>query len=190
MRFYTVDTMAQESDDYCFVDDPPRGTLAIDYKMSRGEEMADDFPEDARLDMSEEDPGLQLCSLIGNTRCYLITNAALKAVIEGLMQAPTEYLPISIYNHKGRVASDSYFIINPLGVRDCLDLGASVITWVGEEVATVDEFVLDAKKVEIGPHLFRVAEDPTVYVVSETVAEAMKAVDTTNLVLTELKVAP
>jgi hypothetical protein len=40
-----------------------------------------------------------------------------------------EYLPVQILNHKKKLASKDYFILNPLSVVDCVDIEASEVEW-------------------------------------------------------------
>jgi hypothetical protein len=69
---------------------------------------------------------------------------------------------------------------------------ASKITWskkIPDEIIEIDEHVLDRKKVQNAPQLFRIARDPMVYVVGVELVREFKAMKLTNIFLTELEVS-
>jgi len=73
---------------------------------------------------------------------------------------------------------------------DCLDLEKSQIDRCTDgSVFNIDVIVLDKQKLAHPPDLFRIREDPTVYVISERLADAFAEKGFTNIVLTELEVA-
>jgi hypothetical protein len=121
----------------------------------------------------------------------LIVHREVKDVIAEVNEGPTEYLPLRIYNHKKRLASDEYFIVNPLGAQDCLDLSASKIEYMGKKIVAVKSIVLDRKKLEKAPDLFRVREDTTVYVASQRLLKRIMMGErtTTNITADVLPVA-
>ena len=71
---------------------------------------------------------------------------------------------MSIFNHKKRLASADYVIINPLGVVDCLDLEKCVIERDDGEVVEVEEITLSRRKIDAKKAIFRPREDPNVYI--------------------------
>ncbi len=94
-----------------------------------------------------------------------------------------EILPITLRDPRRRVLFNDYFIINPVGVVDCLDLEASEIEWDEDEpgeVVHLETPVLSAKKLTVARSIFRLEEDPAVYVISSLLAEPLRG-KTTNL---------
>lgn len=189
MRFFSLDLIPSEDPSICFLDSVPEETRAFRYKMAQGYEVGAAWPSDARVYMSEEYPGFKLASFIGNTQSQLILSAPVKAVIEQFGVPKVEYLPLAIYNHKRRLASSDYFIVNPLGTLDCLHLQKSVIKYDGTDVIAVKRMVLDARKVATPPGLFRVKEDPYTYVFSEHLVAELVKLKPTNFYFHELPVA-
>lgn len=60
----------------------------------------------------------------------VIVSHALKSHLQtSLGDHAIEYLQVTLHNHKGRVASDNYFIVHPLGTVDCIDLDSSKVKW-------------------------------------------------------------
>jgi hypothetical protein len=101
----------------------------------------------------------------------LIISKRLKDAMSAVNQGPVQYLPLAIYNHKKRLASDDYFIVNPLGTMDVLDTSVSEIEYLDGEVVEITKYVLDPQKVMQVPDVFRIKEEPEAYVVSERVVD-------------------
>ncbi|WP_163997995.1 imm11 family protein [Pyxidicoccus caerfyrddinensis] len=167
MDFHLLNHRPTVDPDYCILDDFPEGLGLDSYKLGKGERVGKDYPKNARIYMTDDFSGIALPDLVSNTRNMLIVSKKVKESIERVNKGPTEYLPVAIYNHKRRLASADYFIINPLGTFDCLDLKKSRIEYHEGDVVGVDEFVLDPKKLKKAPDLFRAREDPVAYFVSE-----------------------
>jgi hypothetical protein len=187
-EFFILSTLAHSDPESCFLKDPPEGTDEWTHRMAKGHSMRDVYPRDARVFMHKSKPGFGLPSIVGNTQMFLIVDAKVKAAIEASNVAQIEYLPLSIFNHKRRLASADYCIVNPLGSFDCVDLEASEIEWLEGDIVGVDRYVLDGRKLERAPDLFRIREDPSVYVVSGNLAERLRALPASNLSLTKLEV--
>jgi hypothetical protein len=198
MKFFFIDTMGDLHNELCFLSSPPDDLGLSYYKMARGEYMGSAYPVGARVLMSEEYPGFKLSSLVGNSNRYLIVERPVKEVIESFCGGvDVEYLPLAIYNHKKRLQRDDYFIINPIGVRDCLDLSASQIEYLNDPgdpyhgaVVGVDRFVLDPKKLDGAPALFRVREEPGRYVVRADLVDTLRMGMFTNLLFEDVEQSP
>jgi len=187
--FYLVDTMAATSRELCFLREVPDGTDDLSYRMAMGYRMGSDYPQDARVAMSRDKPGFQLASVIGNTNAFLIVDAVMRETIAGARLGEVEFLRLAIIDHKRRVASADYCIVNPIGTVDCMDLEASTIEWFEDEIVEVEQHVFDRNKVVDAPDLFRVKQTPRAYVMSKALADRCQAAGATNLVLTPVEFA-
>ena len=188
MKYFTIDTLGNLNDPrLCVLDEVPEGVGIKYYCMMKGKRIGADYPADAKLYMSDKYTGIKLSSLIGNTKSYLIVCGEMKDVIDSHCSAEVEYLPFTLYNHKKRIHSKNYFIVNPIGALDCLNLEASKIKYFKDRVVSVDKFVLDPKKLANAPSLFRIKEDPTEYVINQQLANAIKEGKFTNVVLREIE---
>ncbi|HYO55246.1 imm11 family protein [Archangium sp.] len=191
MKLYRWKTLGDYDPEQCFLDAAPKGLGARSAHLSHGKPVTALYPEDPCVQLSEENPGIRLESFIGNTKRMLVVSSPLRAVLEKWCQEQDiEYLPVHIYNHRGRLHTSDYSIINPLGTLDCLDRERSHVEMMKDVVLSVERIVLSPAKLERAPHLFRVREDPSVYVVSESLAEALRAGAFTNVVLEPMEVAP
>jgi hypothetical protein len=56
---------------------------------------------------------------------FVVISGKAKAFLEKAAAKNVEYLPMTVLDHKGAIASSDYVIVNPLDVIDCIDLEAS-----------------------------------------------------------------
>ena len=103
--------------------------------------------------------------------------------------AGVEFLPVTIYDHKGRVATDAYTVMNPTLILDALDLDAMEVEWSPLAADTIDScegIVLDPTAVADAPALFRIQRMENTVVIRRDLAEALKEEGLTGLYFTEL----
>ncbi|OJH39240.1 imm11 family protein [Cystobacter ferrugineus] len=159
------------------------------HRMGQGHPMGDKYPQNAEWQMSDRYGGTKLASLIASH--YLVVERKLKEVFERT-GVPMECLGFTLYDHKRQVASRDYFLINPLGTFDCLNLEKSEIEYSDEtpgEIIGIDKYVLDRNKLRSAPDFFRIKEDPYVYVLSHKLVDELKQLNPTNVYLTQLEQA-
>ncbi|WP_437323029.1 imm11 family protein [Sorangium sp. So ce381] len=191
MSFHLLSTTGDLADeDLVLIEDPPRGMGMKSYCMARGVRAVPHYPENAKIDLREENPGIKLSSLLGNTESYLIVSSAMKDVIEQHCQGvDIEYLTFTLYDHRKRVYSRDYWIVNPIGAFDCLDEGASGVKYGKQgSVTKIEKLVLDRGKIDALPALFRVDKEVTEYIVRADLAQALRAGGFTNVLLEALDV--
>jgi hypothetical protein len=195
--WYFIDTMGELNPEWCMLDSPPE-EIGIDYfMMATGERIGDAYPSDARIRMSGEREGIRLGALIGNTLSYLIVHREVVDVTRPFCaEIDVEYLPFTLINHKGRVHSDAYLIVNPIGTESVLDLDLSEILYFempGDpydgEIISLDNPVIDPEKAAQAPPLFRLAESPDRIVASADLRAALQDGDFENLYFIPLDVA-
>ncbi len=192
MAFFHLSTFGNPNDpDQCFIGGSPDGMGIHMYCMGLGERAAPHYPSPARIFLLEEHPGIRLTSLLGNVNSYLIASSALKGVIERHCEGvDIEYLPCDLHDHRRRLFSRDYFIVNPIGAVDCLDEAASVfLRGPDGSVLRVMRYVLHPDKVARAPSLFRMGEATTEYVVDGRLAKAIEAARFTNVILEPLEVS-
>jgi len=126
------------------------------FLLMEGVELLNQWPENVSCRMDNEYPkDIQLTdNLFGGD--YPVISSRLKDQIAALAGASKiEFLPVSILNHTGRVASKDYFILNPLGTVDCSDIDKSGVVWNAinaTHISRVKQLVLkkDAVPAEAG----------------------------------------
>lgn len=135
------------------------------------------YPAEAEISMDPEWPGMQLPGLVANTSSMLVIHRAFKQLIEQWLrpQDHVEFLPLSILNHKRRLASADYFIVNPIGTLDCLDQKRSSFSYTSDgRLFMIEKYVLDSKKLAWEPAIFRPKEAPTEYIINGKITTAFK----------------
>jgi hypothetical protein len=147
------------------------------FLLLRGVSLADVWPVGVSCKMSPRYPkDIQLSdSLYGGS--YPVVSARLKeALTEPLSVGKTEFLPVVIINHKGRVASDEYFVVNPLETIDCIDQVKSDVKWNNinpDVISSCKQLVLreDVIPAEVG--FFRPKHMLATYLMRRQLADAL-----------------
>ncbi|WP_437331900.1 imm11 family protein [Sorangium sp. So ce394] len=191
MSFHLLSTTGDlANEDLVLIEDAPRGMGMKSYCMARGVRATPHYPDNAKIYLREENPGIKLSSLLGNTESYLIVSSAMRGVIEQHCQGlEIEYLAFTLYDHRKRVHSRDYCIVNPIGAFDCLDEAASGVKYGKQgSVVKVDKFVLDRNKIHFLPALFRADKEVTEYIVRDDLAQALRTSGFTNVLLEGLDV--
>lgn len=99
-------------------------------EIKRGSSRADGFPDGAFFEMDKKFPKqVALADSVSNMDGMVVVSKPLKDFLATKAFAGVEILPVSIHDHKGRVASSEYFIINPTVILDCIDKSQSQISW-------------------------------------------------------------
>jgi hypothetical protein len=164
--------------------------IADDLPLSQGLPMLEGWNSDVTCQMSSEFPkDIRLSDNSYGVPLVVISKGLRDFVKSIAVDDPVEYLPVAIKNHKGRLASSDYFIVNPLKVVDCIDQAKSGVKWnkiLKTQISSVDQLVLKDVPGLIESHLFRLYHMPTVILVSRKLAEAMLAEDFTGLQFGEL----
>jgi hypothetical protein len=189
MDFFQWETTGDVNDDsLCFVADGPEGMgLELAY-LQLGKPAQQFVPPDPKIALRKEHPGIKLSGFLGNSKNFLILSKAGVAVIEKLCSAQKhEVFPFTLLNHKKRVHSTDYALVNPLTFVAALDQGASEVKLSPKgKVESVERYVLSKAKVADAPHLFRLAEKPVEYVFSRELGRALNAAGVTNVFGTPL----
>ncbi|CAM2064990.1 hypothetical protein SCOR_06415 [Sulfidibacter corallicola] len=192
MEYYLIDCLGDSNNlDLAFIDEDPDEIAEFGFRLTFGERMGDKFPEDAKIPLSEKQKGIQLLPFLGNSKRRLICNPDLTQLIKGMVDWEIEYLPFTLLNHRGRVHSADYQIINPIGAFDCLNMKATGGQLDDQDrLYCEDELVLDPKKLEQAPHLFRIKHAAHNYVASEAFLDACDDRGIRNLFADELEQQP
>jgi hypothetical protein len=87
-----------------------------------------------------------------------------------------EFLPVTILDHKGKVASKEYSVVNPFGLQDALDLEESEPDYNAirpTDIDEVEQIVLDTSRIERGVKLFRLKGLTTPVLMEKGLADAI-----------------
>lgn len=129
------------------------------HKLKRGTSVADYFPDDAYFEMDPDFPkDIKLADNVRNGGGFMLVSKGIKEMIERDHVNNVEYLPVKITNHKGRIASREFFIINPLDICDAIDFDQSKIKWNNinpDIISSCTKLVLKEDKIPTGLKMFR-----------------------------------
>lgn len=148
------------------------------YELTQGRPLAKVWPKDVRAGMDRDfKKATGLTDDLMNMDSVKVCSGRLVELLEKSGVKHVEYLPLTILDHKGKVASTDYFILNPVGLVDALDRKASepdynlidkeLINWVARTV-------LDPRRLDPERKVFRLAGLRLPVLVERPLAEAMK----------------
>jgi len=174
---------------FCRVGNP--NGVEDDYELTQGIARSDGFPSDAFFAMDKRHPKrVALPDSVSNNDQLVLVSRKLKEFVESRKPRQVEYLQVAIRDHRGRVASPDYFIVNPLIVVECIDTKRSKLTWNAMEptlIAGVVDLVLqDDVKIERGVLLFRPKHLENVVMVTADLADAVGAAGFTGTRFVEI----
>jgi hypothetical protein len=112
---------------YCVLGSP---RLWSTRKLHAGESVADEYPGGLVYRMDDLFPDDILLRDNFHVAGQILVSGKLKAHLQARLPGHAiEFPQVSINNHKGRLASDDYYILHPLGLCDCIDLEQSKVQW-------------------------------------------------------------
>ncbi|WP_086930709.1 imm11 family protein [Agarilytica rhodophyticola] len=176
MKYYRLKTNQRQDEEFCFIERPPESIYLLSSQIAKGKPAAQKYPVDESvvLKMSPKRGGRVLSDFIGTKNLSVIVSQPVMETIKDACGDACEYLPVSIENHKGRIAASDYFYINPLGTFDVLDKDHSDIKYTDDgKVIRVRKYVLSGEKIKSIPPLFRVNERDTYYFINEDLVSAL-----------------
>jgi len=162
---------------YCTVDQ--LSGFEDEWAVGQGMSLAANPPDKLTMSMYADEPrNTVLPDYVQNMNRLLIVSPRLRAFFEAQQVSNVEYYPLEIKDHKGKVASNEYFVAHLVNPVDCIDVDASGVTWTGHGLATqrilfLDRLVLDPTKVPEERKLFFPRYYDKVPVLRRELAEAM-----------------
>ena len=153
--------------------------FADSFKLKKGISVANEWPDDVQFQM---DMGLKkqikLPDLVENMSSVLVVSPKLRDFLIKEKVSNLEFLPVTILNHKGRVATDDYLVMNTLGVQDCIDKDKSKITWnkiVTDQITDIENLTIIESNIEKDAQIFRAKGLVDVLFVREDLANKIVA---------------
>jgi hypothetical protein len=149
------------------------------WEIAEGAPRAATWPENVTLAMDPEYPDdtLLVDNLI-NINMLIVASRQLKEFLETQALPMVEYLPVTILDHKGRVASSDYFIIHPIHPVDCLKLDECDVTWDVLDancIDTIGRLVIDESRIDPDHLMLRVKFLEGVILIRRALAGAIDA---------------
>lgn len=161
-----------------------------DFELQEGIPKIADFPKDAFFPMDPQyKKNVKLTDNLINTDSLIVVSSKLKDFLQAQQLKNVEYLRVSIINHKGRLASNDYFIVHPIIPQDCLDIEKSGATWndiIPTDIDSVDKLVIDEAKIDPEVALFRLKYFCPPVLVRRDLAKAITQAGFTGVLWVEL----
>jgi hypothetical protein len=158
--------------------DPIQGA-APERHLIRGERWAGGFPKGVRFEMSKrhkKETGL--LDDVMNMDAVKVCSRKLVEFLRDRKLKNVDYLPVTILDHKGKVASSEYSIVHPVAPQDALDLDGSEPTYsplMKTEIDEVRRLRVDPRRVDPEVRLFRLAAYFFPVLVDAKLAEEIRA---------------
>jgi hypothetical protein len=148
-----------------------------DWKFLRPAPHAKEFPKNVKMYMDANYPrDVRLIDAHVDANIVVIS-ARIKEILAKEKLSDVEFLPVAIVNHKGRVASKDYFILNVTKSIDCLDVEKSVPRYSAIDpdiIRWVKKIVIDDSRVPAGARLFRMQGYFGPIIVDETIKQLLE----------------
>jgi len=119
---------------------------------------------------------------------FVISNRVREALTLLAGNSNVEFLPVSILNHKGRLASKDYFIMNPLDIVDCIDQEKSGVVWNAinpNMISSCEKFVLKEDAIPENIGVFRPKFMLTSILIRREIAAKLSAPEMTGVFFVE-----
>ena len=173
-RYYILD--GEVDNKVCVITEDAEGVEPSNL-LTSGRSLKGIYPNNAALYMNEDHPGMRLVDFVANHLTYLIVSDDVKQVLEQEGVQNIEYLPVSIYDQKKRLASSEYFILNVLGTVDCLDYEKSEYERSLVNPARIQHFdkvEIHEDKVPEDIKIFRLKDRPAMIFIRSDLLKAFK----------------
>jgi hypothetical protein len=185
MNYFVIKEDRDEGNVY--VSDIPEG-LVRQYQLLEGVPRSVGWPQVTAKFSDRRPEGMRLTDWLPTPSGWLLVSDRFKKLIEAMEVANVEYLPIRVRNHKKKIVSESYWIVNFLNLIEAVDRNQSVFDVDAADknkIYTFDRLVLRAEVDAKGPSVFRMKEKPALVLVRGDLAERIGASRLTGLKLVE-----
>jgi hypothetical protein len=148
--------------------------VEYDHLLVEGHEYRDTFPPDARMSMSPHfKKDTKLVDDVMNADDLKVCSKRLVDFLKSKKLKNVEYLPLTIFDHKKKVASTEHCIVNPFVLQDAIDMKASqpTLNAFDQTVDTVKKLVFDKSRIDPKVRLFRFAGLTRPVIIERSLAE-------------------
>jgi hypothetical protein len=154
------------------------------WRYGKGERLAKEFPKKATVQFADKYKSRrELFDFVFNFEDALFVSSKVRTILESLEAPDLEFLPVSIKDHKGAIAAEDYFILNPIGTQDIIDMKKSDVVMdslIEDEIFRIKKMVLQPKAVAKGSRLFRATNMPDLILIDDKVRSAFEKDGVTN----------
>jgi hypothetical protein len=162
------------------------------YKPARGVPTGTLFSSGLKFKMAAEVKGFHVPDVIDNALGYFMVSERMKSLLERA-KTDVEYIRFTLLNHKNRVASESCYIVNVLGIRNWADMekseGRTRAVAQHKSFARLRRLVLKEDEVDPSVDIFRVQAMPKLIIVRSAFKEFLEKEGITGAMFREVGAA-
>lgn len=148
------------------------------YLLTEGKPLGERLPAGARFCFSDHFPQLRkVYDFVTNTLATLFVSDRVRQILEEMGARNCEFRPITLLNHKGKVASSSHFLLNVLGSEAAIDMEQSVYKMDAmekDQIFDVRKLVLKREGISPEALIFRARTKMDEYFISQRLHEAFQ----------------
>jgi hypothetical protein len=156
-----------------------------EYKLKKGDSVAKEWPDDVRFSMDPDfKKQIKLADNLINPNRVLVASKPLADFFRAKKVLNLEFLPVTIFNHKKKVATTEYSIVNLVTTQDCIDTKQSEVTWNDIDshyISKMKRLVFNEKKIDKNATLFRAEHLSTLMFIRADLANDVTAAGFTNV---------
>ena len=155
-----------------------------DYKLMKGDSVAKEWPDVAMRMDKDFKKQIKLSDNLLNPVNIIVASKRLCDFFRSKKVPNVEYLPVTIYDHKKKVASKEYSIANLVTTQDCIDTKKSEVTWNAIDshyIASMKQLVFNEKKIAKDATLFRAEHLKELIFIRADLAKAVTDAGFTNV---------
>lgn len=164
--------------------------LEKSFRLSKGVPLLGGFPSGVAFHMNPDFPGDSvLPDSVDNVKEALLVSERLHRFLVAAALPKVEFLPVSVIDHAGLVASSKHVIVHPIEPVACVDLQASVFGTseiIADKLQDVQKLVLDPERLPNDRPLFKVQGLTRAVFVRRDLAQAITAEGFTGVGWTEV----
>jgi hypothetical protein len=162
---------------------PPGGPE--DFILDRGERVAQLFPPEPTVRFSEDFPKRRkVCDFMSTTFGSHIVSAKVKRILEEQGADNCEFIPLTMLDHKGKVASKEHFLLNVLGHVEAVDMERSQVVMnsiLKDRIGNFERLVLKRDAIPPNAIIFRLSRKRDEFLVNQAAYEALTKEGVTGL---------
>jgi hypothetical protein len=151
---------------------------AFSWDLSIGKRVQQQWPDDVSFSMHpERRKDVALTDYISNAENALLASPRLQDFFRAQNVPDLEFLRVTIYDHKQRVAASDYAVVHCCRVVDCVDQGGSEFEWDGLDNPSmmVRKMVLDQGAIGPDDRVIRPRYVPGLTLYRKDVVDAINA---------------
>lgn len=157
----------------------PRGGPK-DYRYSKGQVLQEEYKtidNPAMVFDSEYPDNTLLLDVLDCISSIPIVSKKVRTIFKEIASDKVEFLPVTLKDHRREVVTENYFILNPIGGIDIIDMDKSdyiMGSIIKTQINRIEKLVLNTDTVPKDAHIFRASKNLKLFFISD---EARKVLE-------------